>query len=137
MPECICNSPSTGTRTKQARDAGRQGIIAKADSAQVSCIESDGVYREDASASSHYSRQMLLHPEEQRSILDATNHCQPCVTRMQTLLPCFGLAMITAKTTYSQKAIKSLIKKNPTCYLASKALAPSSFSLYILLAVLK
>jgi hypothetical protein len=40
---------------------------------------------------------MLLHPEEQRSILDATNHCQPCVSRMQTLLPCFGLAMITAR----------------------------------------
>ena len=36
-----------------------------------------------------------------------------------------------------QKAIQPLIKKSPTCYLAAKALAPSSFSLYILLAVLK
>ena len=59
----MCNSPSPGTRTKQAGDGGRQGIIAKPGSDQVSCIESEGVYREDAFASSHYTRQML-HLEE-------------------------------------------------------------------------
>jgi hypothetical protein len=42
----------------------------------VSCIESDGVYREVAFASYHYTRQLLLlHLEAKRSILDATNHC--------------------------------------------------------------
>jgi hypothetical protein len=54
---------------------GKANLPNLAEAGLVSCIESDGVYREDAFASYHHTRQLLLHLEAQWGILDATNHC--------------------------------------------------------------
>lgn len=82
--------------------------------AQVFCIECDEVY---------------IH----NSLLLALCHSAPDIATLFWSCNDDRYSHITSL----QKAIQPLIKKSPTCYLAAKALAPSSFSFYILFAVLK